>query len=536
MIRTPEEVVKIFGQLKSDRQNWESHWQEISDYIVPRKNDVNNFKQPGVKRNVQIFDNTGMNACEILVGFLHGMLINPAAEFFELTTGDMKLDAVDRVRLWLEDSVTRMHFLMNNSNFQTEAYEYLLDLCSLNTASQTVLESPEKVVFFQTHFLKQVYIRENYRGQVTEQYLHKSDCSARQLVEEYGLKNVPDEVKYAFENGKEDKYETVQATYPVDQYDGKDKSYKGKPIVSQHIFLKTKELLKTDGFFENPWTVSRWAKSSGETYGRGPGMNALPEVKMLNLMKETSIKGAQLTIGQPVQMPDDGYGKLRVKPYGVNYYRSGSKDRIETIFNDTRIDYAFEIINDHKQTIKETFYVDQLQLPRIDRATKEEMVMRRDDNGRFLGPLLGRLDIEWLNPMVDRVFGICLRRGMFLPVPPELNGKPLVARFSSAIAKIQKQGQVRNILEFYNTIAPLVQMDRTVMRIINTQESAKGIARMMNYPQKFLNSDDQIAAIAEQEQQLAQQAAQQQQEMHQAEVANKMAPAVETAQGIVNQG
>jgi hypothetical protein len=265
-------------------------------------------------------------------------------------------------------------------------------------------------------------------------------------------------------------------------------------------------------------------------------MNALPEVKMLNLMKETSIKGAQLTIGQPVQMPDDGYGKLRVKPYGVNYYRSGSKDRIETIFNDTRIDYAFEIINDHKQTIKETFYVDQLQLPRIDRATKEEMVMRRDDSGRFLGPLLGRMDTEWLNPMVDRVFGICFRRNKFLPVPPELNGRPLVARFSSAIAKIQKQGQVRNILEYYNTISPLVQMDQTVLHIINAHESARGIARMMNYPQKFLRSEDETGEIIEQQQAQAQAAAQQQQEMHAAEVANTAAPAVAVAQEIQNQG
>lgn len=533
-IRTPEQIVQIYERLKTDRSNWETHWQEIADYIVPRKNDMNNFKTPGVKRNLQIFDNTGMNACELLAGMLHGMLINPSTEFFELTTGDDTLDQKHDVRVWLQDTVTRMHQIMNNSNFQTEAYELLLDLCSLNTASQTILEDEEKTVFFQTHFLKQLFVRENYRGVVTEQYLHR-ECSARDMVEEYGYKKVPEEVQRAFDNGKDDKFETLQATYPVEDYKaGKKDTVEKWPIVSQHIFLKNKTELAQKGFFESPWTVSRWSKASGETYGRGPGMNALPEVKMVNLMQEVSIKGAQLTIGQPVQMPDDGYGKLKAKPYGVNYYRAGSKDRIETIFNDTRIDYAFEIMNDHRTRIKETFYVDQIQLPKIDRATREEMLMRRDEGGRFLGPLLARLDVEWLNPTIDRVFNICLRRRKFLPVPAELNKRPLVARFSSAIAKIQKSGQIRSIMEFLNNVAPLAQIDQRVLTRINADATLVGIAGMSSYPQKFLRSDDEVAKIQEAEAKMAEQRQQMMEQQHAAEVANKVAPAAKVANDMGN--
>ncbi len=526
MIRTPEQICKILEQLKTERSTWEPHWQEISDYIIPRKNDINNFKAPGSKRNTQLFDNTGMTSNELLAGMLHGMLLNPSTVFFELSSGDQTIDQKASVRLWLQDTVLRMHAAMNNSNFQTEAHEFLLDLCSLNTASMTCLEDTERDLFFQTHFLKQLYIRENYRGMVTEQYIVKS-CSARDLVEEFGKKNVPEVILKAFEDGKEEKFETVQATYPADANGEKKKNF-NFPIVSQHIYIKDKFQMALKGFNENPWACGRWSKASGESYGRGPGMNSLPEVKMVNLMEEVSIKGAQLAIGPPVQMPDDGYGQLKVKPYGVNYYRAGSKDRIEPIFGDTRLDYSIEIMNAHRQRIKEAFYVDQLQTPQINRATATEISQRRDEQGRFLGPLLSRLEVEWLSPIVDRVFNIMSRRNRFLPAPRELS-KPLQIKFSSSIAKIQRASEIRGVMEFLNSVTPIAQVDPKVLNYLNGDETIKGLAAMYSYPQKFLNSDDDVAKIRQAEAQMQQKAMQQQEEQHQAEVAGKIAPVVSAA-------
>ena len=33
-------LLKRFDRLKAQRQNWESHWQEVADYMMPRKADV----------------------------------------------------------------------------------------------------------------------------------------------------------------------------------------------------------------------------------------------------------------------------------------------------------------------------------------------------------------------------------------------------------------------------------------------------------------------------------------------------------------
>ena len=42
-------LLKRFGSLENQRQTWESHWQEIADYVVPRKADVTKVRSPGDK-------------------------------------------------------------------------------------------------------------------------------------------------------------------------------------------------------------------------------------------------------------------------------------------------------------------------------------------------------------------------------------------------------------------------------------------------------------------------------------------------------
>ena len=37
-------LLKRFDRLYSQRQNWETHWQEVADYMMPRKADVTKLR------------------------------------------------------------------------------------------------------------------------------------------------------------------------------------------------------------------------------------------------------------------------------------------------------------------------------------------------------------------------------------------------------------------------------------------------------------------------------------------------------------
>lgn len=82
------ELTKQFDKLKSSRANWESHWQEVADYCLPRRADVTKSRSKGDKRTEFIFDGTALHALELLSSSLHSMLTNSASPWFDMRFKD----------------------------------------------------------------------------------------------------------------------------------------------------------------------------------------------------------------------------------------------------------------------------------------------------------------------------------------------------------------------------------------------------------------------------------------------------------------
>ena len=60
-------IMRRLSRLQTQRSTWESHWQELADYMRPRKADiVFKTQTPGKKRTEQIFDGTAVRAAEML--------------------------------------------------------------------------------------------------------------------------------------------------------------------------------------------------------------------------------------------------------------------------------------------------------------------------------------------------------------------------------------------------------------------------------------------------------------------------------------
>ena len=97
------DLMKRFGALESQRQTWESHWQEVGDFIIPRKADITRVRSPGDKRTELIFDGTAGMAAQLLSSSLHGMLTNMSTKWFSLQYQTDELNMNDEAREWLGD-------------------------------------------------------------------------------------------------------------------------------------------------------------------------------------------------------------------------------------------------------------------------------------------------------------------------------------------------------------------------------------------------------------------------------------------------
>jgi hypothetical protein len=531
------EEIACFEQLKSERGVLDAHLQECADYILPRKNDVTRVQTPGAKKGVELYDSTAQQSAELLAAALHSMLTNPAVQWFELTSGDNKIDDQDPVRAYLQECTNILHNLLNSSNFQTEVHELYLDVSGwCGTAIMEILEDDELVVRFGTRHIAEAYVRENNKGFIDTVYRNWK-WPARTVVQEFGEETVGPEIGKLYKEKPDSMIELLSCVKPrMGEYKGKI-GPAGFPFAHLVIAKEFKRALREGGFRELPYVVPRWSKASGETYGRSPGMKILPDAKMANEMMKTIIKAAQKTVDPPVQLPDDGYVlPIKLTPGGINYKRSGM-DPIAPIFNDTRIDFGQQIMEDVRRRIRDGFYVSQLQLMQGPQMTATEVNARLQETLRFLGPMLGRMHSEFLSPLLSRVFSIAERRGKLPKAPDALRGHPeLAVRYSSQVAKAQRISEGENILRAIQTLQPFYTIDPSVADNFDGDAAARYIAsRIYGIPQVIIRNTDDIEKMREKRAEAQAKLEQLAQQQHMADIASKVGPVANQANQIQQQ-
>ena len=280
-----------FDKLKTNRQNWETHWQEVADYMLPRKADVTKTRSKGDKRTELIFDSSPLQSVDLLAASLHGMLTNPSTPWFTLRYKDPEIENDDEAKLWLESATDAMYVAFNRSNFQQEIFELYHDLITFGTACMFVQDDDEDTLKFSTRHINEIYIAENEKGKVDTVYrLFK--MSVRAAFQQFG-EAISTSTKGLITKDPYEEISILHAVYPRNDFDPKKQDRKNMPFESVYMEYKNLNELSVAGFKEFPFVVPRYLKASHEIYGRSPAMTALPDVKMLNEMSKTTIKAAQ---------------------------------------------------------------------------------------------------------------------------------------------------------------------------------------------------------------------------------------------------
>jgi hypothetical protein len=527
-----EYVIRRYNKIKGLRANWDAHWQEVADYVLPKKDDIF-VKQRNVggekKGNVKVFDATAIHSNELLASALHGMLTNPSVQWFELSFGEPTLDEDHDVKLWLQETALRIHQVLNNSNFQTEIHEVYLDLGSFGTSILRVEEDDDMDVVFNSRPVNESYLEESSKG-IVNGIFREYILNGRQIFEEFPDMELSEHDLYALKQDMDKEYDILHAVFPRRNEEiGQELGPKGMQFASYHILLNMKIMLKESGFEEFPYITPRWTKISGEVYGRSPAMKALPDIKMTNVMMQTIIRAAQKVTDPPLQVPDSGYSlPIRTVPGGTNFYRAGTKDRIEPLITGARPDLGFQILEIVQKRIRDAFFIDQLQLNEGPQMTATEVLQRTEEKLRLLGPILGRQHYELLKPLVNRVYSIMVRRGKIPPAPQAIQGKVFEVRYSSMIARAQRSSEAENINRIMNTMAPIAQFSPEVLDNLDSDKLLKYVASIFNIPQIIFRREEDIEAMRQQRQQQMEAQMQQQAQLSQSQSLKNTSEAMAT--------
>ena len=528
-------LLKRYDRLKAQRQNWESHWQEVADYMQPRKADVTKTISKGDKRTELIFDGSPLQSVELLAASLHGMLTNPSTPWFSLRFKQNDMENEDEAKEWLEDATEVMYAAFNKSNFQQEIFELYHDLITFGTAAMFIEEDDEDILKFSTRHINEIFIAENDKGRI-DTVFRKFNLSARAVIQKFG-----DVSMNIMTKANKDPYEEVSilhAVYPRSDFDPKKQDKQNMPFESVYLDAESGDELSVSGFREFPFVVPRYLKASHEIYGRSPAMTALPDVKMLNEMSKTTIKSAQKQVDPPLLVPDDGFMlPVRTVPGGLNFYRAGTRDRIEPLNIGANTPLGLNMEEQRRNSIRNAFYVNQLMMQSGPQMTATEVIQRNEEKMRLLGPVLGRLQSELLKPLIDRAFALILRKNLFRPAPEFLAGQDIEIEYVSPLAKAQKSTELSSIMRAIEILGSLSNV-APVFDHINMDKLVRHLADIVGVPQKILKPQSELNAERQQAAQQQEQMQQMQQVQQLAEAGGKVAPLAkalpEEAKALVN--
>jgi hypothetical protein len=530
------ELKDNLSRLMELRSTWNQHWQEVADLFLTRKADITEGHTRGDKRNLQVFDATGTHSLELLSSVLHGSLTSSSQKWFTLRFKNSVLAVDDTANEWLQDSEEKMYLAFNRSNFQQEIFELYHDLCCFGTATMFVESDDNDIIRFSTRHIKESYIAENSRG-IVDCIYRRFKITAKAAADKFGLENLSKALQTLYKNSMFDEIELCHVVKPRDVYNPKKLDKKNMAFVSTYFEMETDHIISHGGFREFPYIVVRWLKSSNEVYGRSPAQNSLPDAKVLNKIVEIQLEAAAKILNPPLLIPDDSaILPVRTAPGSLNYYRSGSRDKIEAMQTGANPALGFNLEEARRKSIGKAFHIDQLlmQEANSNRAvTATEVQQKQDERLKMLGPVVGRIQSEMLNPLIVRVFNIMLRGNHFVPAPEILANQEIEIEYISNLALAQKGTQLSGIMRGMEIFSSLSQ-SMPVTDFISENGLVKELINILGLPAKMINSDAEVQEIRANRQEQQAQQAEMMQNMQEAKIAKDAAPMVKQINDTTN--
>ena len=182
-----------------------------------------------------------------------------------------------------------------------------------------------------------------------------------------------------------------------------------------------------------------------------------------------------------------------------------------------------------RNAIRQAFYVDQLLLGQGANMTATEVLQRNEEKMRLLGPVLGRLQAELLQPLISRSFALLLRAGL-LPAPPEeLQGQDIDIEYVSPLAKAQKLTDLQAMLRGFEILLQVSQV-APVTDYLDGDAMVQYLVETAGLPARVIRVTAEVEEVRRQQAEQAAMQQQMQQEMMAAEAGGKIAPLIKAAQ------
>jgi len=158
-------------------------------------------------------------------------------------------------------------------------------------------------------------------------------------------------------------------------------------------------------------------------------------------------------------------------------------------------------------------------------------MQRTEEKMRLLGPVLGRLQSEFLQPLITRCFNLLMKNNKFAQPPETLGDQEIEIEYVSPLAKAQKTQELSSIMRGIEIFGSL-QNVAPVFDYLDIDGLVDHVKDVLGLPAKVMRSRGEVQQIQQQKQAAEIEQAQMQQAQQVAESAGKIAPALKAMGGM----
>lgn len=434
-----EDVPKLLARQKkaaSRREMWRSVYQEVYDYCMPQRESWT-WSAPGQRKNVHLYDSTGMEMTYLAANNAKELLFPDWKQWCALVPG-AQIPKAERenpeVVAMLQDATDTLFSYLNHSNFGQVISECLLDLMA-GTCSLTIDEGDlDEPFLFDSTPLSCLDLEPGSRGTVQTTFNARKPVARNipGLLPGLELEGLPVALQTRIRERPDSEVELIQGIV----YDEKTRKYFGMLIWPEGHEI----IWRYDYEDSNPRIVARSSVLSGEVYGRGRCMLALPNIKTVNAMMRDFLQHAAMQINPPLTAVTDGI----LNPYTVRLVPNAviavnKVDQIQALDVGGNYRVAEAIMSDLRRSIRRIMLGDEMDKTGPVRSATEVAIADRNRLWN-LGAEFGRIQAELAAPIIQRCVWILQKQGKIPPL--KVDGRTITLKYSSPLSRGQDQEEI----------------------------------------------------------------------------------------------
>jgi len=465
--------------------------EEIAKYVLPSAQDIVTSipTSQGQVRTVNTYTAIPALAAYRMGAGVFAYLMPVGQHWFTVNAQDEELNERSDIKRWLSDFQVGVHQALWDSNYQREMFACIRSLCVFGTACISVMW--DGGLIFENHHLRDIAFEVNHRGEIDTVFKTKW-LTPRQAELMFGEdkslgKSIDAErAKNPYSNKQ---FEFVHCVYPNSKHDRfKIGSF---PFVSAWVNKADRKIIKVGGYWEQPYVVVRFFTVPGETFGRSPSHDLLPEIKMYDRMRRTFIESSERAHNPPWWLTSESViGQPITSPGALIYGHPASQPPIPltTGTNAQLNDAALAQV----QTIIEKGYFNDLfdVLAQYRNMTATEVEARVEEKMVLLSPAINGQKGELTDPVIERSGRLLMRNGRLAAKPKNLVTEYI---YTGRLAMAMSTMQANALGAVMGKWAPFQQV-HPIYDNIDMDKAFRHDARAHGVAEKLFMDEDRIAS------------------------------------------